>query len=187
VPTPIPTPRPTPRPTSRPTPIPTPVPTIPPTPAPTPGGSGSVGSPAASPSGEPGTPSGSAAGQGEGQVPGASGGPAGSPGSFGGPDGVGSLSLLLGAWATATLGGLALFLYLAPRRRQPHQPAYADAGAAELASASAHAPRSPAEAELSPNAIPPDEAKLPRWLRPSVQAARHDERGSRGTRRLGDS
>jgi hypothetical protein len=187
-PTPVPTPVPTPKPTPRPTSVPTPVPTSPPTPEPTPGASGSIVSPAASPSDGTASPSGAGASHGEGQAPGPSGDPPASPGSFWAPDGMSSLTLLLGAWATATVGGLALFLFLAPRRRQRHQPAYADAGPAEPAMASQPS-RPPGEAEVTASLVPPDEANLPRWLRPSVQAARHEERGSRGsgTRRLGDS
>jgi hypothetical protein len=83
---------------------------------------------------------------------------------------MGSLSLLVGAWATATAGGLALFLYLAPRRRQQRQPAFAHAEAgASLPS------NHPSPARERQSDLPPDEAKLPRWLRPSVQAARHDD------------
>jgi len=85
------------------------------------------------------------------------------------------------------VGGLALFLYLAPRRREPRQPAFADTGPGEPGTASLPPPRPAAAADVVSD-LPPEEAKLPRWLRPSVQAARHDdERGSPGTRRLGDS
>jgi hypothetical protein len=171
-----------------PTPLPTPVPTAAATPTETPSDSGSPGSTVASPSGAAGTPSGSGASQDQGQAPGASGGPAGSPGSFSGRDGMGSFVLLLGAWATATLAGLALFLFLAPRRRAPLRPAAAEAGPAELATDSHRPPRPAAAEDVSSDLIPSDEAQLPRWLRPSVQAARHDQRGSRsGTHRLGDS
>jgi hypothetical protein len=99
---------------------------------------------------------------------------------------MGSLSLLVGAWATATGGGLAFFLYLAPRRRR-RQPALADAGSGEAAGVQLTSTRPSAVTERQSD-LAPDEAKLPRWLRPSVQAARHDdERGSRsGTRRIGD-
>jgi hypothetical protein len=185
-PTPKPTPKPTPRPTSVPTPLPTPVPTTVPTPAATDSASGSAGTPPASPPDGSTSPPGSVASQGQAQVPGSSGTPAPNPGSLGGPDGMGSLALLVGAWATATAGGLAFFLYLAPRRRRQLQPAVADGASAEAASASLTS-KSPVTARAHQSDLPPDEAKLPRWLRPSVQAARHDERGSRsGTRRGGD-
>jgi len=184
-PTPVPTPPPTPVPTALPTPPPTPLPTPVPTPTETPPDSGSPGSTVASPTGAAGTPSGSGASQD--QAPGASGGPAGNAGSLGGPDGMGSFSLLLGAWATATLAGLGLFLFLAPRRRAL-RPAAAEAAPAELATDSHRRLQPAAAADVSSDLVPSDEAQLPRWLRPSVQAARHDQRGSRsGTRRLGDS
>jgi hypothetical protein len=191
-PTPVPTPQPPP-PTPQPPP-PTPQPP-PPTPLPTPTGSptespsesGALGSAVASPSGVAGSPSGSAS-QDQGQVPGASGGPGGNAGGLGGLDGMGSFALLVGTWATATVAGVALFLFLAPRRREPLRPAAAEAGPAELAADSHGPPRPAAEADVHSDLIPSDEAQLPRWLRPSVQAARHDQRGSRsGTRRLGDS
>ena len=184
-PTPVPTPQPPPPPppTPLPTPQPTPVPTPTETPTATPSESGSPGSTVAGPSGAAGTPSESGASQDE--APGASGGPAASSGRLGGPDGIGPFVLLLGAWATATLAGLALFLFLAPRRRAPLRPTVAEAGPAELATDS---PRPAAAADVRSDLVPSDEAQLPRWLRPSVQAARHDQRGSRsGTRRLGDS
>ena len=183
-PTPVPTPQPPPPPTPLPTPLPTPVPTPVPTPTEMPSDSGSPGSTLASPSGAAGTPSGSGASQD--QAPGASVGPGGNAGSLGGPDGMSSFALLLGGWATATLAGLALFLFLAPRRRAQLRPAAAEAGPTEVGTDS-HRPSGPAP-EVSSDLIPSDEAQLPRWLRPSVQAARHDQRGSRsGTRRLGDS
>jgi hypothetical protein len=183
-----PTPVPTPMPTPVPTPMPTPVPTSEPTPVETPSTSDSLGSAVASPSAAPGTPSGSAASQDQGPAPGTSGGPAGNPGSLGGPDGMGSFALLLGAWATATLAGLALFLFLAPRRRAPLRPAVADAGPAELANNPRPRTRSAGTADAGAELIRSDEAQLPRWLRPSVQAARHEQRGSRsGTRRFEDS
>lgn len=186
-PTPVPTPMPTPVPTPRPTPVPTPVPTSEPTPVETPSASDSLGSAVASPSSAPGTPSGSAASQEQGPAPGASGGPAGNAGSLGGPDGMGSFALLLGAWGTATLAGLALFLFLAPRRRVPLRPAVADAGPAELANNPRPRTRPAGAADVSEELIRSDEAQLPRWLRPSVQAARHEQRGSRsGTRRFED-
>jgi len=165
-PTPPPTPKPTPNPTSVPTPIPTPEPTTAPTQPATPS---ATGTPATSPSGVASSPPGSVASQG--QLPGGSGSPGPNPGGLGGPGGMGSLSLLVGAWATATAGGLGLFLYLAPRRRKQRQPAFADAQAT-VATVASNQP--PPERERQSD-LPPDEAKLPRWLRPSVQAARHDD------------
>jgi hypothetical protein len=165
-PTPPPTPKPTPRPTSVPTPVPTPAPTTVPSPVATPSPSGS---PVANPSGAASSPPGSVASQG--QLPGGSGSPGPNPGSLGGPGGMGSLSLLVGAWATATAGGLAFFLYLAPRRRRQRQPAFADA---QATGALLPSNQPPPERERESD-LPPDEAKLPRWLRPSVQAARHDD------------
>jgi hypothetical protein len=97
---------------------------------------------------------------------------------------MGSLSLLVGAWATATAGGLAFFLYLAPRRRRQRQPAFAAAAGGDAAGASLASNRPPAREHHSD--LAPDEAKLPRWLRPSVQAARHDERDRSGPPRIGD-
>ena len=166
---------PTPVPTPLPTPLPTPIPTPMPTETPSDSGSGST---LASPSGTAGTPSGSGASQDQGQAPGASGGPAGNPGALGGPGGMGSFALILSAWATATLAGLALFLFLAPRRRQPLRPAAAEAGPAELATDSHRSPRPAVAADVSSDLAPSDELQLPRWLRRSVQAARDDQRRS---------
>jgi hypothetical protein len=83
---------------------------------------------------------------------------------------MGSFPLLLSGWATATAGGLFLFLFLAPRRRREEEPVLAMAGvAAEPAPEPAPSP----EDALPPAAvIPPDEVGVPRWLRPSVRAAR---------------
>lgn len=168
-PTPPPTPPPTPRPTAMPTPVPTPLPTPPPTTAPTPVPTPAAsGTPATSPTGGPSSPPGSVASQG--QLPGGSSSPGPNPGSLGWRGGMGSMPLLVGAWATATAGGLALFLYLAPRRRRQRQPAFAGAEAGASLSSSHASPARERQSDL-----PPDEAKLPRWLRPSVQAARHDD------------
>jgi hypothetical protein len=196
-PTPTPTTKPTPPPTPVPTPRPTPVPTTAPTPVPptagataTPpsspspgGGSGSsshapsptdVAGGVVSPTGGPG------ASEVQGQAPGASGSEAGGEGSFGRSDGMGSFALLLGAWATATAAGLAFFLVLAPRRRAPNQPAFADA---TQAAADAPAPRPSGEPSMLATDVPPDEVNMPRWLRPSVQAARRGQRESRSSDR----
>lgn len=67
-------------------------------------------------------------------------------------------------------------------------PAGIDAGPAEVATGSLSPARPAAATDVRSDVIPSDEAQLPRWLRPSVQAARHDQRGSRSdTRRLEDS
>jgi hypothetical protein len=123
----------------------------------------------------------------EGQAPGSSSGEAGGQGSFTKPDEMGSFSLLIGGWATATAGGLFLFLFLAPRRRQP-EPVLAEAGAEEfITTDTPPAPPAPAP-EAEAEQVLPEEANMPRWLRPSVQAARRGQRGSRsGTGRLEDS
>ena len=98
---------------------------------------------------------------------------------------LGSFPLLLGAWATATTGGLALFLFLAPRRGRDEEPALAVAGqgmAKPIEMPSMTPPPSPAS-EL----VPADEVNMPRWLRPSVQAARQGRGPRSNTRRLEDS
>ena len=158
-PTPVPTPPPPPPPP--PTPLPTPVSTPAETPTETPSASASPGSAIASPSGAAGTPSESGASQGQGQVPGASSSPTGNAGGLGEPDGMGSFALLVGAWATATLAGLALFLFLAPRRREPLRPAVAEAGPADLATDSQPPTRPAAVADVTSELVPSDEAQLP--------------------------
>lgn len=198
---PPPTPKPTPKPTPVPTPIPTPIPTSAPTDVPTavptaaptvlaPGaGSPTYGPPAPSGAvGGMGAPSGGpVASQGQGQAPGASSSEVESPGSINNAGGMGSFPLLIGAWATATAGGLALFLLLAPRRRKPNEPVVAEAGPAGGESPP-RVSRPPAEAQILAEQVPPGEANIPRWLRPSVQAGRTSgQRGSRmNTRRLDD-
>ena len=192
-PTPVPTPIPTPVPTPMPTSAPTDVPTAVPTPAPL-GGAPGAGSPIYGPPapsgavGGMGAPSGGPLGsQAQGQAPGASGSEVESPGSISHTDGMGSFPLIIGAWATATAGGLALFLVLAPRRRKPNEPVVAEAGPAG-AEPPPRAPRPPAEAQILAEQVPPEEANIPRWLRPSVQAGRTSgQRGARmNTRRLDD-
>ena len=194
-------PPPTPKPTPKPTPVPTPIPTPPPTDVPTevqtaaptaaaPGaGSPTYGPPAPSgavvgavaPSGGP------VASQAQGQAPGASSSEVESPGSISNTDGMGSFPLLIGAWATAPAGGLALFLVLAPRRRKPDEPVVAEAGSPG-GEPPQRAPRPAAEAQILAEQVPPEEANIPRWLRPSVQAGRTSgQRGARmNTRRLDD-
>lgn len=182
-----PPPEPTPKPTPRPTPKPTPVPTTAPTPEATPTAT-SVPTPVPG-SATPTVPGGgllpgsAAPSPDDGQGSVASSSPGVSPGALGTSDGMGSLVTLIGGWATATLGGLALFLFLAPRRRSEPEPALADAGGGAASSPGALPPSTaqvpPARSEL----VPPDEVNIPRWLRPSVQAARREgQRGSRSDR-----
>jgi hypothetical protein len=184
---------PPPPPTPKPTPIPTPIPTAVPTsqPSPTPVASASETS---SPAGSAGTSQdpnasagGAAASQGQGQVPGASGNPAGGSGGFNKKEELGSFSVLLAGWATATFGGIGLFLYLAPRRRMPNQRAVAEwTTAARLAAGLPSPPGPPLVPPARPERVASDEANIPRWLRPSVQAARQDQRGSRSRGRRFD-
>jgi hypothetical protein len=175
-----PPPPPTPVPTPKPTAIPTPVPTSVPTPSASPSPSDSAtGSPiASSGTGSSLGPSPSLAG---GIAP--SGEPSPEPGSFNKPEEMGSFAMILGGWAAATLGGVALFLYLAPRRRPPGQAAFAD-GQARPGPREGQFPGAQPGASLRPDPVPADEANIPRWLRPSVQAARHEQRGSRPGRRV---
>jgi hypothetical protein len=73
----------------------------------------------------------------------------------------------LAAWLATTLGGIGLFLMLMRQGRS------AEEGAAAQQLTLPEAPggwRSPTHA-VAPD-VPPDEVNLPRWLRPSVQAAR---------------
>jgi hypothetical protein len=91
---------------------------------------------------------------------------------------------MLAAWLTTTLGGLVLFLFLAPKRPNPLNPLAAEGvgptGSFPAAQEPGTAePGAPARVSKSPDLD--DEANMPRWLRPSVQAARQD--GSRITRR----
>lgn len=188
-PTPVPTPKPTPVPTPKPTPkpVPTPVPTSAPTSAPTPPGS-PQGTPVAAPSsnGQGPAPSvGASGGVGEpaaspsagGQVgaPGPSSSEAGSPAVVTKTEEIGSFPLLVSGWATATAGGLALFLFLAPRRRRDDEPAMAVAGTGTDAPEDAGPP--PSEPLPQSTLVPPDEVGVPRWLRPSVRAARQGQLG----------
>jgi hypothetical protein len=165
VPTPAPTPKPVPKPTPKPIPkpiptavpvataVPTPVPTAVPTLDPT-----AVTSPSPSETQEPATGSGSATSEptiaGEGLAPGS--------------DGSGDFGLPLArsaAWLTATVGGLAFFLVL--MRRRSDEPALAD-----LPGPVVDGPRHAFVQHAVAPETPPDEVNLPRWLRPSVQAAR---------------
>lgn len=160
--TPAPTPSPTPSPTSSPSPTISPRQTSAPTPTPSPPGWwGPRGTPPESPDLGP-----------WGGVPLEGGGPsarliASEP-----------IARVL-AWLVATSGGLALFMVLAPgrRRRAEEQPV----GAAMIERGGAnggpdHRTRGIAEPPNRP-VVAPDEEHIPRWLRPSVQAARQGRVG----------
>jgi hypothetical protein len=185
-----PPPEPTPRPTPRPTAVPTPRPTAVPTPMPTTIPSAIPSSAAAVPSpsiaaGSPGASSpGAVASQDQGQAPGASPSDPGGAAGFVTTDRLGSFPLLMGAWITATAGGLALFLLLAPRRRTQGEPSLAVAGHG-LTTPEAEAAPDPAQAVQQSDVVPSNEVNIPRWLRPSVQAARQGTRSN--TRRFEDS
>ena len=91
-----------------------------------------------------------------------------------------SFALVVSGWATATGGGLALFLFLATRRRREEEPALAVAGAGTAAvETNATQDVTPPQSEpLPPVAtVLPDEVGVPRWLRPSVRAARQGQLG----------
>lgn len=178
-PPPPPTPRPTPRPTAVPTPIPTPVPIATPAPTSLPSPVSASTSPVPAPSNAGGSPSGS-------QAPGASPSDPGGAAGLGTTDRLGSFPLLMGAWMTATAGGLAIFLLLAPRRRTPNEPALA---VADQGSAVAEAEAAPDPPQPVPQSdlVPPDEVNMPRWLRPSVRAARQGQGMRSNTRRFEDS
>jgi hypothetical protein len=199
--TPTPTPQPTPTPTAKPTPKPTPRPTATPSPGATPAATGTP-SPIASPSGTPRprhhaspTPAAAATPTPKASTAGVVGGPGASsapPGGGGLPklDGGGS-SLMIAAWVTTTVGGLALFMFLAPRRRTllTRNAAAAMPMAPSVAAPPASlAPPVTPEPRVSKERSSDDEANMPRWLRPSVQAARHgggaggSRSGSRRTR-----
>jgi hypothetical protein len=77
--------------------------------------------------------------------------------------------LTLLVWSLATAGGLGFFLFLA-RSTRPRAVAVVDQPAApgeEVPSAAPTRVTVPARARINT-----DESELPRWLRPSVQAAR---------------
>jgi hypothetical protein len=76
--------------------------------------------------------------------------------------------LTLLVWSLATAGGLGFFLFLA-RSSRPRAVAVVDQPAApgEVPSAAPTTVTVPARARINT-----DESELPRWLRPSVQAAR---------------
>jgi hypothetical protein len=96
---------------------------------------------------------------------------------------MGTFPLLMGAWITATAGGLALFLLLAPRRRTQSEPALAVAGHG-MTTPEAEAALDPAHVVQQSDLVPSNEVNIPRWLRPSVQAARQ---GTRSNTRFEDS
>jgi hypothetical protein len=187
-----PPPEPTPRPTPKPTPIPTPVPTVPPTPVPTltsaptpvPVGAVPVPAPSTAGGGTGASSPGPVASQDQAQAPGASPSDPGGAAGFVTTDRLGSFPLLMGAWATATAGGLALFLLLAGRRRRTNEPTLAVASESAAVAEAEAAPDAPQPVQPS-DLVPPDEVNLPRWLRPSVQAARQGTRSH--TRRFEDS
>jgi hypothetical protein len=188
-PSPIPTPVPTPKP-PKPTPAPTVAPTAPPTATPAEpslagiADAGETPIPPSSGGGNAAASEGAAASQDQAGAPGPSSSPDGAAAGFTKTEPLGSFPLLLGAWATATAGGLALFLFLAPRRRKEDEPvlAIAGQGTIDMEVAPAPPPRTPAS-EL----VPPDEVNMPRWLRPSVQAARQGRGPRSGARRAEDS
>jgi hypothetical protein len=185
-----PPPEPTPRPTPRPTAVPTPIPTVPQTPTPTtvpspiPSSAAAVPSPSIAGGGTGASSPGAAASQDQGQAPGASPSDAGGAAGLITTDRLGSFPLLMGAWITATAGGLALFLLLAPRRRTPSEPALAVAGYGPTTPEAEAAP-DPAQVVQQSDLVPSNEVNIPRWLRPSVQAARRGARSN--TRRFEDS
>jgi len=81
-------------------------------------------------------------------------------------------------WLIATVGGLGLFMLLNRRSVLP------EAGAAPAATAYAAAPA----AQHAPHAVTSHdrgEEDMPRWLRPSVQAARHAQTDTRRLRGRG--
>jgi len=193
--TPVPTPKPTPMPTPKPTPVPTPVPTTAPTIAPTaaptpPAEATSV--PQSTPGTAPGTtgqgPSPSVAGGGGAPGPAVSPSPGGqvpvpaasssegsTPAIVTQTERMDSFALVVSGWATATGGGLALFLLLATRRRREEEPALAVAGEGTAAIEDVAPP--PSEPLPQSTLVPPDEVGVPRWLRPSVRAARQGQLG----------
>jgi hypothetical protein len=75
------------------------------------------------------------------------------------------------AWLTATAGGLALFIFLTRRAPQIEGPIL------EMASVSSRPSSTSAPAPYRPTLRIGDEGQMARWLRPSVQAARHVDPG----------
>lgn len=176
-PTPPPTPKPTPKPTPRPTTAPPPPPTSPPTPprtlAPT-----ATPSPSPTPSPTP-TPSPLAgagkvgSGVSRGPIP-ATGGKLGGKGASRAAP-IGSTAELppdLYLWLVITGGGLAMFAYLSREARQ-----LGGAPGPAMALALSGSTSANAAPQRRPVRLADDEANMPRWLRPSVQAARHAQPG----------
>jgi hypothetical protein len=130
---------------------------------------------------------GAAASQDQAGAPGPSSSQDGAAAGFTKTEPLGSFPLLLGGWATATAGGLALFLFLAPRRRQEQEPALAVAGQGTLDPMETEPAPPPAAPSPASELVPPDEVNMPRWLRPSVQAARQGRGPRSNARRAEDS
>jgi hypothetical protein len=72
------------------------------------------------------------------------------------------------AWITSTAGGIGIFLLLIRRRDQPEM--------ADMPVTGGEAPPHAFVQHAVAPETPPDEVNLPRWLRPSVQAARQGRR-----------
>jgi hypothetical protein len=188
-PAPTPTPEPTPKPTIAPSPAPSPPPTkvatpVPATPSPTAKPTRKARSHKPTPSASPSEKGG--AGQGSGETSPSPNAVAGHSSATPEPETVvapfeldlpeGSLRVVEAALATA--GGLALFLVLVPRRRRLAA-VVAAAGSLGPPSSDADPPASGGSvlaADDASAAVLPDEATLPRWLRPSVQEARYGRR-----------
>ncbi|HSM38759.1 MAG TPA: hypothetical protein VK838_05445 [Candidatus Limnocylindrales bacterium] len=183
--TPKPTPKPTPIPTQPPTPVPTPVPTTAPTPTGSARASSSAKPATATPKGSASpnpTASGTLGGENSSPTPTASATPlAGvtSPGASSSPEAqawggfdftppAGTIELVM--WTAITGGGLTLFLLLATRRRRT-EPAVVEAPSRILFPA-ALTPSTPQGDTSARPRRHEDESNMPRWLRPSVQAAR---------------
>ena len=185
-PTPKPTPRPTPRPTPKPTPRPTPRPKATPKPTPKPTRKPKAtrapvvgaGGAAASPSGAAASSDGSAGASETYGEPGsiAAGFGTGSPG--------GGLPLMPIVFSLATLAGAGGLLFAVRRRPHPKP----DSGGVLVTPPSPEPPRtwfrpesSATFSENGPDPVLPEEANIPRWRRPSVQAARFSQSAPRRT------
>lgn len=197
---PTPTPQPTPPPTPQPTPRPTPTPTATPTPTPTAtphaassGSSGSSGSGSASPRSSGASTAGPtpperprpavwSTSSPSASVTGAAAGPTNTSGSL-----LAGWSLhapfalqLASLWALMTLFGFILFLLLTKRSEREQatetgaEPSGADTAKPRPAQVSPQVAHGSGDRATTAARTPPDEEKrLPRWLRPSVQAARN--------------
>jgi hypothetical protein len=80
----------------------------------------------------------------------------------------------LAAWLTATAAGLAFFAFLSRRAPQVEGPVL------DYVPSPARAPEVGAPAPYRPTRRTGGEAQMPRWLRPSVQAARYADPGRDG-------